>query len=218
MIELAQLKTDFCFLVQSLWHSLSLYFQLGCAPSERPECGFSLKKSPILPQLSSLACKTADWQHQAHRKVRSPGKSQSQFTVRHSILRGWAVQPAQGLPQLPLCSLLLPVEGSLLWAVSIVTTILSGHAIWKRRMRPLSTWALGAGMWKGRLMCCWSLCWTLSTKVSGEGLQSPLGAPRLTAHLLSSERHFWGTKVESPEKGLQILGQGMATLPRMPSM
>lgn len=49
MIQLAKLKADFCLLVQCLWHSLSLYFQLGCAPSERPECGYSLKKSPILP-------------------------------------------------------------------------------------------------------------------------------------------------------------------------
>lgn len=67
-------------------------------------------------------------------------------------------------------------------------------------------------------MCCWSLCRTLSMKVSGEGLQSPVGTPRLTAHLLSSERHFWGMEVQCPEKGIQILGQGMATLSGMLSV
>ena len=67
-------------------------------------------------------------------------------------------------------------------------------------------------------MCCWSLCRTSSTSMSREGLQSPVGTLRFTAHLLSSERHFWGTELQSPEKEVQILGQGMAILPEMPSV
>lgn len=219
MIELAQLKADFRFPVQSLWHSLSLYFQLGCAPSERPECGFSLKKSPILPRLSSMAFETADWQRQTPRKVGSPGKSRSVHSETQRPLRlGCATSPWHP-PPAPL-QLAAPSR-----RVSALGSFHHGHhfvwrrdVIWKNRMRPPSTWALGAGMWKERLMCCWSLCRTLSTKVSGEGLQIPLGTPRHIAHLLSAERHFWGTEVQSPEKGVQILGQGMATLPGMLSV
>lgn len=43
-------------------------------------------------------------------------------------------------------------------------------------------------------------------KMSGEGLQNPVGTPRLAAELLSSERHFWGTEMQFSEKGVHMLG------------
>lgn len=36
--------------------------------------------------------------------------------------------------------------------------------------------------------------------MSGEGLQNPVRTPRLAAEQLSSERHFGGTEMQSPEK------------------
>lgn len=140
MTECTELKAGFCFPVQSFWHSPSLYFQLGWAPSEGQECGHSLSKSQF--SLGSAAWLTTP-------KSQGGGVPWEQPEAAHreaqqALGLGWAHSSTSPCPE-------TPGEGSVPWEVPCGATSVPRDVIWRGQSEAAE--ALGIGIWRGRLMC-----------------------------------------------------------------